>query len=256
MSARHSQGYATWLIMLPLLIVPLIAVFGVPQFTPISAQTADGADGEEPELQFELGEDAPLAEAVPPFPGGSLERSSVPSSSPPAIEQWTDPFEHPTQIASLDAPNEKLRRSPASSAPENGFRDPFNRPAGPVSPVPADAARTQPQPAPRRADAGIDGYSRHPAPRENSSITPESGLGPGAQLTWRDAVAQLNKLGVQKFQLSQTEEPFVFQFVCDLSRPDNPRVTHRFEAKAGEPLKAVENVIQQVETWSAQQTPR
>ena len=75
MSARHGQGFTTWLIMLPLLVVPLIAVFGVPQFAPITARTADGASGEEPVLELGLSSDAPLAESVPPFPGGALEHA-------------------------------------------------------------------------------------------------------------------------------------------------------------------------------------
>jgi hypothetical protein len=241
--------------MLPLLIVPLIAVFGIPQFTPISAQTADGADGDEPQLHFEPGEDAPLAEAVPPFPGGSVE-PSPPSSSSVTTERWTDPFENPTEWMAPDTPDENSRTTPTSSPPGSRLSDPFNQPEAPVSPAPPADLWAQPQPEHPRAGAGIKGYSRHPNPGQNPGSTPAAGVGLADQLTWREAVARLNKLGVQKFQLSQTEEPYVFQFVCDLSRPDNPRVTHRFEAKAGEPLKAVENVIQQVESWSAQQAPR
>lgn len=253
MSARHGQGLATWLIMLPLLIVPLLAVFGVPQFTPISAQTADGADGEEAGLQFELGEDAPLAEAVPPFPGDSIE-PSPPSRETP--EGWSDPFDHPEEWNSPNALNENSGRNPSTSPPERSFSDPFDQSRGGASPTPTDDLWAEPQPESPRNGSGIDSYARQPAPGENENRTPNPRFEPDTQLTWREAVARLNKLGVQTFQLSQTEEPFVFQFVCDLSRPDNPRVTHRFEAKAGEPLKAVENVIQQVESWSAQQASR
>lgn len=254
MSAHHGQGYAAWLIMLPLVVVPLIAVFGVPQFAPITAQTADGADGEEPGLQFELGDDAPLAEAVPPFPGDAIERPK-PTSPQPTTERWSDPFEHPTELTAPASPNGNFRSAPESGTAGNSFGDPFNPPEASVSPAPPGELWTRPDHP--GAGSRIESYSRSrdPAPRENFNNTPAARFEPAAQLTWREAVARLNKLGVQKFQLSQTDEPFVFQFVCDLSRPDNPRVTHRFEAKAGEPLKAVENVIQQVESWSAQQAP-
>lgn len=254
MSARHGQGISAWLIMVPLLIVPLIAVFGVPQFTPITAQTADGADGEEAFLPLELGSEAPLAESVPPFPGGTIENE--PSRSAPANpEGWTDPFENPTDMRPSQPPDGISSGAP-STATDPGLEDPFARPSGRSSSAPPDDFRAQPKLDEWSSPADIEGYSRTPDSGTGASNTTVPRSEPVSQLTWRQAVARLNELGVQKFQLSQTAEPFVFQFVCDLSRPDNPRVTHRFDAKAGEPLKAVENVIEQVELWSAQQAPR
>jgi hypothetical protein len=69
-----------------------------------------------------------------------------------------------------------------------------------------------------------------------------------SDLTWRDAVTRLNQLGIRQFKLEPGARDG-FHFSCYFTPQDNPRITHRFEAEATEPLRAVENVLSQVETW-------
>lgn len=66
-------------------------------------------------------------------------------------------------------------------------------------------------------------------------------------LTWRKAVQRLNELGIRDYQLLPGERPNEFYFSCCFTPSDNPRITHRFEAEALEPLTAVEKVLQQIE---------
>jgi hypothetical protein len=42
-----------------------------------------------------------------------------------------------------------------------------------------------------------------------------------------------------------------YQFSCIYTPADNPRITYRFEAEAGEPLEAVKKVLAQIDDWLA-----
>jgi hypothetical protein len=70
-------------------------------------------------------------------------------------------------------------------------------------------------------------------------------------LTWRTAVERLNSLGIRHFRLSPGERMQEYQFSCIYTPADNPRITYRFEAEAGEPLEAVKKVLAQIDDWLA-----
>jgi len=260
MSGRQGQSVISWLMMLPLLVVPLIAVFGVPK---VDLLSTPNAEGEEPEIELVLGEESSLADEMPPMPSGQMDpplsKSKTTSGSTgndDLNQDWANPFEDPS---ALDDSSQKTGNHTSSDAA--GFVDPFAVQSQPGTDSPSGTDAKSPQnpfermqptsPTQPKADFG---YSRNARP-QSSRPHPETGTrrpDPAAISKWREAVARLNELGVEKYQLSQTEEPFVFLFACDLTHPDNPRITHRFQAEAGEPLQAVAKVIQQVETWSAQ----
>jgi hypothetical protein len=71
------------------------------------------------------------------------------------------------------------------------------------------------------------------------------------QLTWRDAVQRLNAMGIRNFRLEAGHQPSQFLFYCSYTPRDNARVSYRFEAEADEPLRAVERVLEQIDTWLA-----
>ncbi|MEO1994993.1 MAG: hypothetical protein ABGZ17_06925, partial [Planctomycetaceae bacterium] len=72
---------------------------------------------------------------------------------------------------------------------------------------------------------------------------------PANRMTWQSAVTALNELGIQHYHLEPGSRSSDFLFTCSYTPPDNPRVTHRFEAESGQPLEAVHKVIQQVRQW-------
>jgi len=249
MSARQGQSLTSWLMMVPLLVVPLVAVFGVPKFDQLFTANAEG---EEPDIELELGQQTPFDDSLPPMPSDRMNLESASSSNAPLAnnqslrEDWANPFDNP----------EAVSRPESSTAVNNAgeFVDPFAANRGGVSTqaIADSGERLGNQGDPFAAQNA--GYTRpsnlsRELDAESNSQNPSQ---PAEISRWREAVSRLNQLGVQKYQLSQTEEPFVFVFACDLSHPDNPRITHRFQAEAGEPLQAVTKVIQQVETWSAQ----
>ncbi|MBT4867088.1 MAG: hypothetical protein HON53_18445 [Planctomycetaceae bacterium] len=65
--------------------------------------------------------------------------------------------------------------------------------------------------------------------------------------TWREVVSRLNSLGIRDYRLSAGKQPNEFHFSCFFSPKENPRVTHRFEAQADEPLLAVQQVLTQID---------
>ena len=75
-------------------------------------------------------------------------------------------------------------------------------------------------------------------------------------LTWKTAVHRLNDLGIHKYQLQPGQNETDFHFSCSYNPTGNARVSRRFEAEANEPLKAVEKVLEQIETWQEEQEAR
>ncbi len=233
MPPRSNQNLATWLMLIPLLVVPAIAVFGLPQFTPHSAQAESSS--RDPELRLGAPGD------MQPFPNDRIRSGDEAprfSDSPRAPSH--DPFANPqfnnTPSDLGDAPLFAPDLSSASKASSNPSQDPFAQPPREgISPRPAEPA----------SEVAPDNDPTPANPRDDHELARQ-------QLSWRQAVQRLNELGVRQYSLEPAGEPYLFRFTCDFTPEDNPRVTHRFEAEAGEPLRAVQKVLQQVETWLAQ----
>ena len=86
------------------------------------------------------------------------------------------------------------------------------------------------------ATGGEDRTEREPTTREKP-------------LTWQEARRRLGELGIRDFQLNPGQGEGQFHFACTLTPAESPRIVHRFEAEASEPLAAVEEVIRQIEGW-------
>jgi hypothetical protein len=99
--------------------------------------------------------------------------------------------------------------------------------------------------ASRTADAST-AELRSPAPRSASRTA----------LTWKHAVDRLNALGIRDFQLQPGERDGDFNFSCRFASRTNPRVIHRFEAEASDPLEAVNQVLRQLDDWRARHLDR
>lgn len=95
-------------------------------------------------------------------------------------------------------------------------------------------------------------FSARTSQDETLPFTPP-GSRSAAPASWTDAVRQLNNLGIHRFQLQPGNNAESFHFSCLHTPRNNPRVTHRFEAEAGEPLAAVQLVLEQIEQWQRRQ---
>ncbi len=66
----------------------------------------------------------------------------------------------------------------------------------------------------------------------------------------------MNALGIRDFQLQPGEREGDFNFSCRFASRTNPRVIHRFEAEASDPLEAVNQVLRQLDDWRARHLDR
>lgn len=268
---RQKQGqFATFAMLIPMFAVPVMAVFGIPQFAPVVASPADEqhpdwlsddgfhrvgqADAYSPRSLTSVSSDPDQLDLFQPWdPEASSDRDpALPSSN------WTDPL----QLAS--APGQDRRTvSPAGGSPtaavstltnaRAGNRQPDSRSrehlpesAGsvrpPVAPTVAGQSVAQ-QPVPERSVAGRSASHSSEYGRSRTALHPKHS-------TWRRAVNRLNQLGIRTYRLSPSETDGRYYFMCLVTSADDPRISRRFEAEAREPLDAVDYVLAQVEEWN------
>lgn len=233
----HSS-FATILLLIPILAVPMLAIFGVPQFTPAVTSPFDDAKSRKK-----------TDSEAPPFSPSSRETDT--------FEQFA--ASNTTETAAwasdtVDPASQKLadRRNPGRGQPVS-HEVVLNEPSAP-SPFASEAPAT-----PRRNMDAVPGSYRRSRPDSSTAATVPAGpkasrSAPAVvepQLTWREAVQRLNTMGIRNFRLEPGHQPSQFLFNCSYTPRDNPRVSYRFEAEADEPLRAVERVLEQIDTWLA-----
>lgn len=252
--------FATLLLMVPVLSIPALAIFGIPQFAPVVASPLDEGATKARERRvgqsarptnddsMEELEDAPLFGSESGEPGSASPPGRVGDSVPitrpgrssrekekaivdinpqprgrmPAKKAgWMDEFD--------DEPRSTPEESRNQSAPGFDFRD--NQP--PTRTQPGDLARG-PKAFQRRREQPPE-----PAPKESNPLDVEP-------LTWQSAVRKLNELEIRNFRLQPGHRENQFLFICSYTPSDSPRLSYRYEAEADEPLKAVEKVLEQI----------
>lgn len=248
----------TLLFAATLLAIPLMAVFGIPEFAPA------------------IGPDDPLAESIrrssdaPVFdstPTGRVSSDVELGSSVAAAST-----EIPAVFAVAAAPHSAAEAAPVgrnefAGQPEPGRRRPV---AGSASPAvrPASLERGTPRPYSSRTTvnpaSSLAGTTNAATGAVADSL--RAGLSAGATtsrqprvaetLTWRRAVQRLNQMGIREYRLEPGLSPDRFLFVCFYTPRENPRITHRFEAEASEPLRAVAKVLAQIESWRLRNASR
>ncbi|HET6423888.1 MAG TPA: hypothetical protein VFG20_09410 [Planctomycetaceae bacterium] len=235
-SSAHSS-LATVLLLIPILAVPMLAIFGVPQFTPVVASPFDEAKSRKKNDT-----------EAPPFSPASRDTDSFDQFASNATEDvpaWaTDTTDHASQ--KLADRRSRPRIQPVSreiAQAEPTAPSPFNSdmPAvggGGTNAIPGSYRR------PRQDLPTVDPSPSKPTPRTIPVVAEP-------QLTWNAAVQRLNGMGIRSFRLEPGNQPTQFLFYCSYTPRDNPRVSYRFEAEADDPLRAVERVLEQIDTWLA-----
>jgi hypothetical protein len=203
------RPFTTVLLLGTLLLVPLIAVFGIPEFVPVVAslpsQADTGSNAFTPSAHAEHGRSA-VGESSRFFPNDLFA----------SIQEGQPPTQPPIQLDQISQSASVVQETPLGNWQVDASRR-----------TPAKTERPF-----RRSDA-LDATARR-------------------SLTWREAVAHLNVLGIRDFRLQPGRQPHSFHFSCSFTPTDNPRITRRFEAEADEQLEAVAKVLAQVDTWIEQ----
>ncbi|HUQ72572.1 MAG TPA: hypothetical protein VM165_23795 [Planctomycetaceae bacterium] len=252
MRSTAQGSFAALLLLIPILAVPMLAIFGVPDFAPLveSPLGAPAADA------------APSGGEAPPFaPAVALpdeDFTPLPQATNSGVAAW------PGQ--STESRLDQEQRARLQAVRQIGFQqnaadERANRTASlevPTAPSPFSQADAQESPAPPRKPRAmpprqLPAAESHAPPAVNSGFTapmPQT-VASTAPLTWRAAVQRLNQMGISNFRLEPGRTADQFVFICSYTPRDNPRVSHRFEAEADEPLKAVEKVLAQIDSWLA-----
>jgi hypothetical protein len=274
---------ATLLMFVPLVAIPLFAVFGTPQISTSGSPAAQVED-----LKFAVDKDKPSAgislpeselasevqvtdggAAAPkaaPQPGAAQNTAGNPAPSAPAVaKNDADPF------ADFVRPSDGDTRR-ADAAAGNGT--PPAEAGTPRAPA-DDAANAPPQKTALAANDAFPGEDhtarpgRDPSGNSPSEASAERTRSKAAtRLTagfdanrggdpsdeakgLRAAIARLNQLGITDYQWQPGDRDGEFLFRCRLVSRRNPRLTQRFEAEAAEPLQALEKVLAQIDEWRA-----
>lgn len=259
MRSRAGQLLSTIFFLLPLLGVPLMAIFGVPQFVPVVASsTSDqttASNGRRP-TRVAVGESAANRSQLP----DQITRENQPRESPvlsdlfrssgsPQRERQLVNSSFPSRGAdSFGTGMERNDRRDSTGSAHNtpvsnrGLSDLFGedtpvattRPAVLLHPSEGNVSR-----------ARFAAVSNREFP--NGAIAEQR-----PQITWGEAVRRLNELGIHDFRLEPGKQFGEFYFACEFAPDRDARITRRFEAEAREPLLAVEAVLQQIDEWLSQ----
>ncbi|MFN0199322.1 MAG: hypothetical protein ACKVT0_21440 [Planctomycetaceae bacterium] len=225
-----TNGFFTMLLTaVPLLAVPALAIFGIPQFAPMSA--SPHAEDEEKDLLTDEGEGDSSEELLNDLdprstdktrsdgPGRRKSRSS--RGSKLRQESGADDYSHSHREDRHDI--EEISSGENSSISRSGS-------SKSISELALDSEYIADENA--VSDTAIDNRDDEQSPAD--------------RLTWKSAVRELKRLGITDFRLEPGSAPESFLFCCMLSSADKPRVVRRFEAEAEDPLAAVADVIGQV----------
>ena len=233
MHPRSSSSAATVFLFTALAVIGAVGIFGIPQFAPIVASPSD-----------ELGFDDLEAITASSNEGGEFgvgegAAQGIDDLFAPLPDDRTPGASAGNGQTSLDSGG--LPDAPASPPKGVAFTDHSGRSA-PLGgrPLPSKTRTVRPSPlalAGRRSD------------HRGSSPTAQPEQSAADALTWRAAVARLNELGIDRYRLSAGEQPNAFYFCCWYAPTSNPRVIYRFEAEADGPLKAVQDVLEQIDAW-------
>lgn len=257
MRSRTGNSLSTLMFMVPLLGVPLMAIFGVPQFVPVIASSVsdEATRPMRTRPQPGVGESA----SATSFAADQLPRGNASRGEP----QFQDLFSSPSRPrrdsrpirdgesrgldakfveTSLSADNWWTQTSSEVAAAEttHNLNDLFGN-----SVVTANSTELRSQTRSETAKSQDDQLVARSKTTQLVSGSEKSNDG----LTWREAVRRLNELGIQEFRLEPGSQLGEFYFACEFTPHRNARVTRRFEAEAKEPLLAVQSVLRQIDEW-------
>jgi hypothetical protein len=255
MGAQSGGSWGTFLMSVPLAAIPLMAIFGIPQFAPVAAspddeevshgearserdihdryrrRSSDLLSGFDDRERTERLSDAPIYD---PFREDTAP-TREPADMPGPRRRIAGPTDVPVAMA-----DDRTRATPLVP---NGGRAEEQRDSDWLNATDATAEHAT---VPTSVRTAVNG-----AADEAAQLT-ETGGREGesaAPLTWREAARELSDRGIDNFRLERGHDAESFLFVCTLAPGDAPHVTMRFEAEAIEPLAAVSSVLDQVDVW-------
>jgi len=259
---RRRQGqFATFAMLIPMFAIPVMAVFGIPQFAPVVASPADQAQpdwladqsfdrvGQSDAFPMRslnlIADESEQLDLFQPYSpaGNSVVRNLA------AAERWPDSQVPSTAGRPVSVPADAVAATPVLDlfepvgdaqrpSPETASRDEKSQTARGRRTATQSAAAQQFRSASRPAPSAQNGTSSTRIARQPVGSS------------WRDAINRLNQLGIRTYRLSPSASDGRYHFMCLVTSADDPRISRRFEAESREPLDAVDRVLAQVEEWN------
>lgn len=245
MRSRSGNSLPTLMLTLPLVAIPLMAVFGVPQFVPVIASSV--SEDEQEHERHMVRRPSGVGESIAPTTTVAANSSQrFESSNEGRLNDLFRPSGH-------SRPDSRpVRAEKTESAESIGLRSSLTASRKDLSDLFGPDAGTPDFVDLRSADLA---ESRNRSPvvpvsfqTQRASMTSPVSSSDG--LTWRRAVQRLNELGIHQFRLEPGRDSGDFYFACEFSPDQDSRITRRFEAEASEPLQAVQLVLQQIDDWT------
>lgn len=201
--------------------------------------------------------DAPLAR---PKPGAKQsQRPGRSAGVGSQVEEEANPFDDQPP-ARRTSPNKSSVKPPKQPAhPDDA--PPFVPPPGAANDVDSEPADEVIPPQPRTRPRGDKAAAKDPvadlpetaakAFEEEPVVESTEPAQHTDELTWQTATKQLRALGVGKSKqhFTYVEDRNLFLFTCTAIHRDDSTQTQRFQAEAEEPLLAVKQVLEKLETW-------
>lgn len=276
MRSQSNSPVVTFFMLAPLLAIPLLAVFGIPNMqTSKSISAAIDNDIElgdatvaDPSTKSKMDE---IFKSKDPFKPIEMDhafsdeknahhhhhtKTDLHSKTIPAVH-------HPEALQGWSVEEAATSRNQNLTGEQNRMGSPSRRDISERfqyverDDLSADLSKTsiaQVRPNSFLALSDKEEASRNPFLDESSRTSfgknvSKSSTSPALPTTWKGAVARLNKYGIHDFNLQPGVNKNEFYFNCSYTPKENPRITHRFESEASDPLLAVQNAILQVEEW-------
>ena len=261
MRSRTGNSLSTLMFLVPLFGVPLMAIFGVPQFVPVIASSVseDAARPPGPRPKQRVGESVSATSFIADssaHDAGQRTESQVPDLFRPKERPRRDsrPIQEnasrgrDSKIIETSLSSENWLTTASSTEPvidtNAKLADLFGTAASAENSA-DNLTETRSRARPAMARPQGEAVSTGSNTERFVSGSEQSTEG----LTWRDAVRRLNELGIQEFRLEPGSRPGEFYFACEFTPHRDARVTRRFEAEAAEPLLAVQAVLRQINDW-------
>ncbi|MFK7779499.1 MAG: hypothetical protein QM501_15455 [Gimesia sp.] len=288
MRSKSNDFFSTVLMLIPLVAVPMLAIFGIPEIAPLKKSSMnendllnnEGASQSQFEEisfdssshEFDLGGEANLngqSHSNQNRADRGRYSENMASSQKDALnrEEWLPPAgalegweleEVPSRL-DIDQKGGELKSS--NSLPKSAFDQNPIQQAGfegehsssnTMAPLGQEIRQLKNEGNPFEPSTPTE-----PAPKQSAAVKEVDSqfrLRVETMLrrdpaTWSAAVQKLNDLGIRDYRLEPGVRPQNFLFSCSYP-PHNPRISRRFEAEAIDPLKAVIQVLQQVDEWS------
>ena len=222
MSGKGGSSLGTLLFSVPLAAIPLMAIFGIPQFAPLVASP-------ERTRGYSEQEDAP-----------AFERRR------PGDERYND--EHGHELDEEADPDASFGGRPNRASPDRRSARDLRQT------TPEDNSAWPPQSQDAYPDAETQQSPREFA-RPSDPLAGGTPIGEqvASGLTWQTAAQRFEELGISGYHLEPGSNLGTFLFVCSFCTAENPNVTMRFESESPEPLDAVSDVLAQIDNWQARQ---